>query len=274
MTDLRPLPDPVLPVLASADAVVRGEALRALLSPLAVHIARLTGATQPIHLFVVNAADWAELLPDFKDYDLPIIDPDQDAGGAIYMPAQFNERAVQHFAPPQGALSTHEVRQLLDRYGTVGIAHIALDRSGAHLPARWLGKIAALYITLGAERAADPEALSLWERWAAAWEEVDPAVDREQYSIETFEFLGTNMDPTAYFWIQAAIMRRALVLARSFGEGFVSPLLSAFAATGDLSEKEGLTQAPKVLDALSPGWSAWIATLRGPDLPQKQGPAS
>ncbi len=277
MPDLRSLPDAHLPTLASADVVARGDELRALLSPLAGNISRLAGAATPIRMQVLNQADWNETQPEFVNYNLPLIDDDDGPSGGIIFPAQFHETTARGFAPPQGALSAADARRLLDRYGAIGIAHLVLNKSGAKLPARWLAKMAAIYLTLCAERAAHPADLDLWTRWAEAWEDFDPAaageeVATEQYSIETFEFLGTAMELPAYFWMQAAMARRAIGLIGAYGEGFAQPLLSLFAGTGELTSHDALGAVPAKLDGLSPGWTTWVASLRGTQPPISEEP--
>jgi hypothetical protein len=258
--DLRSLPDLHAPTLTSADAVTQGEALRRLLSPIVAYLGNRLSCAIPITLRVLNPTDWAEAVPDFAcEYSL------YDAEEAsVYVPATYAPAIIDQFEPPAASVPADATCALLDRYTTISAALVTLSRCGALLPTRWLAKFCATYLALCAEQAAHPDDIARWSQWATRWATIDTSAAPEQFSLAAYEFLGTDMGWSNYFWFQAAFVRRALALLAAHGDTLIQPLVTLFPPDGPAATwttGEALAATPRALEQITPGWLAWAAQV-------------
>ncbi len=187
---------------------------------------------------------------------LPATDDNLAADDALSLEAGVSDTA-RRLVAAAGHSWPSASRRYVDVVGLHELGHAFAKAAGIQVRSLWFNEWLATYFCYTYLRAARPADARLWEGVLQGYRD---AVKPEHRTLEAFDQLYFRVGAQNYVWYQARFQQQVARVHDAHGLAFLRSLQRAFpAGAAPVASRDALMRR---LDALSPGFSTWAATMR------------
>jgi hypothetical protein len=226
------------------------------------------GVAPELSIAVLERPTWERLITSGQPYGIPGVD---GIPPVAFLPATDDNLAADDARSLEGAISdstrrlvagagytwTEASKRYVDVVGLHELGHAFAEAYGIQVRSMWFNEWLATYFCYTYLKAAQPRTANLWEGVLQGYRD---AVRPEHRTLEAFDRLYFGVGAQNYVWYQARFQQQIERVHDVHGVAFLRTLRQAFPRGGaPVASRDELLRR---LDALSPGFASWAASLR------------